>query len=319
VSRIEWTEVTWNPVTGCDKVSTGCDHCYALRMAGRLKAMGQGKYQRDGDPRTSGPGFGVTCHPASLALPYRWRQPRLVFVNSMSDLFHPKVPDAFIARVFLVMAGTPHHTYQVLTKRPARMRAMLAWPEFTSAIRPRPWDCGWPLPNVWLGVSAEDQRWADRRIPLLLDTPAAVRFISAEPLLGPIDLTAAAWSRWSATPPRWYQRAGLGGIGWVIAGGESGPGYRSVDLDRVRSLRDQCQKAGVPFFYKQQGGPASKAGGRVLDGRTWDQMPASGPPGRPPDTRMRSRRTAAKARTPGPLTSHPRAPQEDRRRRRLPA
>src|SRR5215217_5963292 len=147
-SAIEWTQATWNPVTGCDRVSAGCDHCYALALAARLKGMGQAKYQHDGDPRTSGPGFGVTIHPAELQTPTRWRRPRLIFVNSMSDLFHPKVPASFVARVFEVMEATPQHTYQVLTKRPKRARQLL-----------RHWT---PVPNVWLGVSVEDDRQVER-------------------------------------------------------------------------------------------------------------------------------------------------------------
>jgi protein gp37 len=241
VSAIEWTGITWNPVTGCDRISPGCDHCYALTLAKRLKAMGQARYQLDGDPRTSGPGFGVTCHPAALAMPYRWRAPRLVFVNSMSDLFHARVSSSFIRDVFDVMAATPAHTYQVLTKRPhraLRLAGSLPWPG-----------------NVWLGVSIENARYL-WRAGLLRSVPAAVRFISAEPLLGPLpglDLT---------------------GIGWVIAGGESGPGYRTPAAAWLREIRDQCATSRVPFFFKQWGGPTPKAGGRLLDGRTWDQMPA---------------------------------------------
>ncbi|WP_345368320.1 phage Gp37/Gp68 family protein [Saccharopolyspora cebuensis] len=220
-SRIEWTETTWNPTTGCDQVSRGCDHCYALTLAKRLKAMGSEKYSNDGDARTSGPGFGVTVHPASLAEPLRWKQPRLVFVNSMSDLFHAKVPVDFIRRVFAVMEATPQHTYQVLTKRARRMKRLapgLRWPD-----------------NLWVGTSVEDDAVLDR-IDDLRAVPAAVRFLSCEPLLGPLpelDLT---------------------GIGWVIAGGESGPGARPMSAEWVQDLRDQCQRAGVPFFFKQWGG-----------------------------------------------------------------
>jgi protein gp37 len=239
-SAIEWTEATWNPVTGCDRVSAGCDHCYALTLAARLKAMGQPKYQRDGDPRTSGPGFGVTMHPAELEIPRRWRRPRVIFVNSMSDLFHPQVSADFIARVFEVMAATPQHTYQILTKRPKRARQLLR---------------GWtPVLNVWLGVSIEDERVVDRA-DILREVPAAVRFLSLEPLLGPLpslDLT---------------------GIDWVIVGGESGPDCRPMRKEWVLELRDRCQAAGVPFFFKQWGGPTPKSGGRLLDGRTWNQMP----------------------------------------------
>lgn len=248
-SGIEWTETTWNPVTGCDRISPGCDNCYALRLALRLKAMGNPSYRADGDPPTSGPGFGVAVHPAVVGLPYRWRRPRLVFVNSMSDLFHARVPRQFVADVFGVMADTPRHTYQVLTKRPERaLRLADALP--------------WP-PNVWLGVSAENQRYARQRIPRLLLTPAAVRFVSAEPLLGPIDLAQAVWPC----------KGGPGRLDWVIAGGESGPGARPMDPDWARGLREQCQAAGVAFFFKQWGGPTPKAGGRLLDGRTWDDVP----------------------------------------------
>jgi len=262
-SRIEWTQATWNPVTGSDRISPGCDHCYALTLAGRLKAMGQAKYQTDGRPPTSGPGFGVAIHPQALAEPLRWQRPRLVFVNSMSDLFHARVPEAFIAQVFAVMAAADHHTYQVLTKRPARMARLLASEAFGARVAAelrqlrRQRDglaLGWPLPNVWLGVSIELDRYcwrADR----LRQIPAAVRFLSCEPLLGPLpslDLT---------------------GIGWVICGGESGSGHRPVEPAWVRDLRDRCVAAGVAFFFKQWGGRTPKAGGRLLDGLTWDQYP----------------------------------------------
>ncbi|MEU4338940.1 phage Gp37/Gp68 family protein [Micromonospora lupini] len=239
-SSIEWTEATWNPTTGCDRISRGCDHCYALTLSKRLKAMGSPKYQTDGDPRTSGPGFGVAIHPAELTLPLRWREPRIVFVNSMSDLFHAKVPVDFVEQVFGVMAATPQHTYQVLTKRASRL-AKLA-PRLT-----------WPS-NVWMGVSVEDASEIGR-VDHLRTVPAAVRFISAEPLLGPVaplDLT---------------------GIHWLIAGGESGVGARPVDPAWVRDLRDQCQADEVAFFFKQWGGRTPKAGGRDLDGEAWDEMP----------------------------------------------
>lgn len=240
-SRIEWTEATWNPTTGCDRISSGCDHCYALTLSARLKAMGKAKYQNDGDPRTSGPGFGLTVHPDTLALPYKWRSPRTVFVNSMSDLFHARVPRSFIQQVFDVMAETPQHTYQVLTKRARRLASMaddLSWPE-----------------NVWMGVSVEDASQL-HRIDDLRKTPAHVRFLSCEPLLGPLD------------------NMQLHDIHWVIAGGESGPSYRPVDADWIRGIRDACHRADVPFFFKQWGGRTPKAGGRMLDGRTWDDQPA---------------------------------------------
>ena len=322
-SAISWTEATWNPTTGCDRVSPGCANCYALAMAKRLKAAGNPRYQKDGGP-ASGPGFGLTVHPDLLGLPLRWRKPRLVFVNSMSDLFHEDVPDAFIAAIWKTMAQAPQHTFQVLTKRPDRMqRALTLSPRLRLAARDY-----WPLPNVHLGVSVENQRMADERIPVLLDTPAAVRFLSCEPLLGPLDLRP--WLRpWpgycqvcggalkppSATSclacgssdtdegppaPRRFER-----ISWVICGGESGPGSAErklvercdfVDGDWeskhcplcdatgwrpklqalawVRSIRDQCVAAGVPFHFKQWGATTPKAAGRLLDGRTWDETPA---------------------------------------------
>ncbi|MGW0664576.1 DUF5131 family protein [Streptodolium elevatio] len=204
-------------VTGCDRISAGCDHCYALTLAKRLKAMGSAKYRNDGDPRTSGPGFGVTVHPDALAVPYRWRKPRRVFVNSMSDLFHARVPEPFIHQVFAVMADTPRHTYQLLTKRSRRLRRLadrLEWPA-----------------NVWAGVSVESAKEL-HRVDDLRQVPAAVRFLSLEPLLGPLSALD------------------LDGIGWVIVGGESGPGYRPVHLDWVRQIRDLCAATRTPFFYK---------------------------------------------------------------------
>jgi protein gp37 len=241
-STIEWTEATWNPVTGCDRVSPGCDHCYALTLAARLKAMGSPKYQHDGDPRTSGPGFGVMLHPDELAVPRRWRRPRRVFVNSMSDLFHPRVPPEFIAAVFAVMAVTPQHTYQLLTKRPKRARSLLR--ELNNP----------PLRNVWVGVSVEDDKRTDR-VPVLRETPAAIRFLSCEPLLGPLP------------------SLDLAGIDWVIVGGESGPEARRMREAWVTEIRDNCLDTGIPFFFKQWGGRTPKAGGRRLAGRTWDEMP----------------------------------------------
>jgi protein gp37 len=242
-TSIEWTEVTWNPVTGCDRVSAGCDHCYALTLAKRLKAMGVAKYQRDGDQRTSGPGFGVTCHDAALEEPARWRRPRTVFVNSMSDLFHRDVPDGFIRRVFETMSTASLHTFQLLTKRPKRMAQLLpSWHDLE------------PASNVWLGVSVEDDRYV-WRADYLRATPAAVRFLSLEPLIGPLpslDLTA---------------------VDWVIVGGESGPQARKMDEEWVLDILARCEQAGTDFFFKQWGGRTSKAGGRELNGRTWNAMP----------------------------------------------
>lgn len=239
-SAIEWTQATWNPTTGCDRVSAGCDNCYALALAARLQAMGSPKYQHDGDPRTSGPGFGLTVHPAALGAPRRWKAPRRIFVNSMSDLFHAKVPVEFVRDVFTVVAETPQHTYQVLTKRARRLRRLaghLPWP-----------------PNLWMGVSVESSAQLDR-VDDLRAVPAAVRFLSCEPLIGPLD------------------GLDLAEIHWVIAGGESGPGARPVEPAWLRAVRDTATSAGVPFFFKQWGGRTPKAGGRVLDGTTWSQYP----------------------------------------------
>ena len=238
----ELKTVTWNPVTGCDRVSAGCDNCYALALAKRLKAMGVEKYQNDGDPATSGPGFGLTMHPKTLEQPYHWRRPRIVFVNSMSDLFHPEVPVSFIRDAFTVMAETPQHTYQLLTKRPGRTRKVadqLDWP-----------------PNLWLGTSVEDERVV-RRIDYLRDTPARLKFVFCEPLLGPLyDLN-------------------LDGIGWVSVAGESGPNHRPVKVEWATGIRDQCVDADVPFYFKQWGGRTPRASGRELEGREWNQTPAT--------------------------------------------
>jgi protein gp37 len=272
-SAIEWTDTTWNPSTGCDRISDGCDNCYALKMAKRLKAMGSAKYQTDGNPITSGPGFGLAVHPDTLTDPLHWRDPRKVFVNSMSDLFHAKVPRSFVAQVFAVMAATERHTYQCLTKRPERMARIVgdfAWRSSmylhestldlrgpTRAIPP------WPLPNVWLGTSIELDKHTDRA-DALRDTPAAVRFISAEPLLGPLpslDLT---------------------GIDWLIIGGESGPGSRALDLGWVRELIAMARDAGTAVFVKQLGSIWARdchVGGQAVartdsKGGKWENFPA---------------------------------------------
>lgn len=249
-TRIEWSETTWNPTTGCDRVSPGCDNCYALSLAGRLKAMGSEKYQLDGDPRTSGPGFGAAWHDDALDLPLRWRKPRMVFVDSMSDLFHDAIPDEFIGRVWAVMAATPQHTYQILTKRHGRMRSLVSGDLYDLMCRamstPEAGPAGlvWPLPNVWLGVSAEDQLRATLRIPALLQTPAAVRWVSCEPLLGPIHLYDD-WLAGTEDRPTW--------LDWVVVGGESGRGARPMMLGWAQSLARQCKAAGVPLFVKQLG------------------------------------------------------------------
>jgi protein gp37 len=234
-TSIEWTEATWNPVTGCTKVSLGCKHCYAERMAGRLRAMGAAAYRN---------GFELTLQPQKLELPLRWRAPQTIFVNSMSDLLHEEVPTSYVQEVFDVMRRASWHRFQVLTKRAERLdvlEAELVW-----------------APNIWMGVSVEsaDYAW---RIDCLRRTRAHVRFLSLEPLLGPLD------------------DLDLSGIHWVIVGGESGPGARAMDPGWARSVRDQCVRARVPFFFKQWGGVSKKRAGRVLDGRTWDEMPGIHP------------------------------------------
>jgi protein gp37 len=341
-SKIEWTRgddgsagATWNPVTGCREVSEGCEHCYAKMFAERFRGVAGHPFEQ---------GFDVRLWPERLTLPLRWRKRRRVFVNSMSDLFFDarQVPDDFVARVFATMAATPQHTYQVLTKRPGRMasllgdeafRAQVAGHLFALAVGDGRVDAAllkrasnpredWPLPNVWLGVSVENQRWARVRIPKLLQTEATARFLSCEPLLGEIDL-----SPWLCCPPGWRPvpnadgRGHLRPIHWVIVGGESGPGARPMHPDWARSLRDQCQAARVAFFFKQVGAwaplgvddapraadrwvepdgrhdrrwqpgdpppGAEQSGtvlirrvgkgraGRLLDGRTWDEFPAT--------------------------------------------
>lgn len=252
---IEWTDATWNPVTGCDKVSPGCDNCYAETFAERWRGT-PGHYFETG--------FDVQLRADKLALPLRWTRPRRIFVNSMSDLFHDKVPDDYIAEVFAVMAcnylwDRPTHTFQLLTKRHGRMRSLLLSEDFRASVarkvgmRSEDGDSAhdavyyhfWPLPNVWLGVSAEDQKRADLRIPALLDTPAAVRFVSAEPLLGPIELI----EHFGSAPAV----GGTAALDWVIVGGESGPGARPMHPAWARSLRDECVTGGVPFLFKQWG------------------------------------------------------------------
>ena len=230
-SSIEWTEVTWNPVTGCTKISPGCKFCYAETMAKRLKAMDMERYRN---------GFELTLQDDLVDLPLRWRKPRVVFVNSMSDLFHKDVPLEYIQRVFATMQQTPQHKYQVLTKRSDRVA------EVASALP-------WPS-NIWMGVSVEDQKRVDR-IHDLVRVPAAVRFLSVEPLL-------------EALP-----ELPLDGIHWVIVGGESGRSPRALDPAWVRDIRDQCVTASVPFFFKQWGGRNKKKAGRELDGRIWSEMP----------------------------------------------
>lgn len=338
MTHIEWTDATWNPLAGCTRASAGCDHCYAATMARRLEFMAQADIDAGRDPGRKRKYIGTTnknkgghvhfngtinLDLEALGEPFTWKRPRRVFVNSMSDLFHKDVPFGFVDRVFGVMAATPQHTYQVLTKRPERMaeylntqgRDTLVWIEaYSAALSPelkhnKP---QWPLPNVWIGTSVEDQRAADERIPALLQAPAVVRFLSCEPLLGVVRLNP----EWLFCPGREYGHgmnltsAHAGGccdrhprIHWVIVGGESGPGARPMHPDWARSLRDQCARADVAFFFKQwgeylpfdqcanagvrmstvdamnyafTGAPVrvgKKQAGRALDGREWNEMP----------------------------------------------
>lgn len=261
-TAISWTEATWNPVTGCDEVSPGCDRCYAKTLAERFRGT-PGHYYENG--------FDVVLRPDKLDQPLRWARPRQVFVNSMSDLFHKQVPDEYIVAVFAVMALASAHTFQLLTKRHGRMRSFLSSPTFADDVRYRrsamAHDRGqevdrdapaWPLPNVWVGVSVEDQLRADLRIPALRETPAAVRFLSCEPLLGPVQLCSCAGA---ASEPQRHpflinDTCALHGdhhVDWVIAGGESGHGARPMHPAWARALRDQCETAQVAFHFKQWG------------------------------------------------------------------
>jgi protein gp37 len=343
MTSIEWTDATWNPIAGCSIVSPGCTHCYAMRQAARIERMipSLEHYKGLTKPSKAGPvwtGKVALAPEKTLLEPLRRRKPTMYFVNSMSDLFHEDVPNEWIDRIFAVMALCPQHTFQVLTKRAERMRRYCTpsgplWEDFRitpqsnvisrvwlhmvamnpdrdNVIAREPYAPRWPLPNVWLGVSAERQQEADERIPHLLATPAAVRFVSLEPLLGPIELwrideeecalrgvgvvrSGGMTASTPDSPPEGYDDS-YPGIDWAIVGGESGrPDARQINADWVRSLRDQCQQAQVPFFFKQWGAwwpdcqrmndptvnPAhgirvgKKAAGRLLDGRTWDEMP----------------------------------------------
>jgi protein gp37 len=230
-TKIEWTESTWNPVTGCTKISTGCKNCYAERMAKRLQAMGQYNYRN---------GFQLTCHPHVLDLPLQWKKPQMIFVNSMSDLFHKYVPQEFILKIFNTMNRASQHTFQILTKRASRLEnlsQLLTWDE-----------------NIWMGVTVENSDYKER-IDFLRKTEAFIKFLSFEPLLEDIGILD------------------LKNIDWVIVGGESGPGARPIKASWVRNIREQCNKQNVSFFFKQWGGVNKKKSGRTLDGRTWDEIP----------------------------------------------
>jgi protein gp37 len=313
VKHAQWCDATWNCVTGCTKVSPGCDRCYAETFAERWRGTPGHHFEQ---------GFDVRLWPDRLSIPLHWRRPRRIFVNSMSDLFHEAVPDEFLHRVFAVMAMASQHTFLILTKRHGRLRSFLRdeckcgkghapgihlrsamdWagtphsPTYVPGVIGREvyYDRPWPLPNVWIGISAEDQKWANIRIPALIDTPAAVRWVSAEPLLGPVDLSMADW-----TPPEaagfpgvhnpltgeWWPAVGnaseeyenriidLPGIDWVVAGGESGPRARPCDLEWLRSLRDQCADARVPYFCKQLGAVLGRELGAGPKGGDWDAWP----------------------------------------------
>lgn len=252
MSKIEWTEKTWNPLAGCTRVSPGCQHCYAERMAKRQIAIGNKNYEGTVDKHGRWTGR-INLIPDALDKPLHWRKPRMVFVNSMSDLFHEGVPLEFIDKVFVVIKDwrAAHHTFQILTKRPERMERY-----FRSRTWARP-------SNVHLGVSVENQETSDERIPWLLKTPAAVRWVSYEPALGPVDFFMVK--------PHWFWAGS--GIDGIVMGCESGPGARPMDLDWVRSVRDQCQEAGVSFFFKQMLVNGKKVGLPELDGRTWDEWP----------------------------------------------
>lgn len=307
-TTIEWTDRTWNPIRGCTRVSPGCQHCYAERIAARFSDKGmafEGLAKRVGaDPRWTGK---IMLVEKEIAAPLKWKKPERVFVNSVSDLFHPGVPFPYINRIFQTMLDTPHLTYQILTKRPERMFDYFQWvkSDCTREFRER-----FPLPNVWLGTSVENQQYADERIPWLLKSPAAVRFLSIEPLLGPVDISRAIPCGYYCNPDdpfghydHPFLTPGINPhINLVIVGGESGPGARPMHPDWARSLRDQCQKAGVNFFFKQWGEwlpcdhdpetlvfgkpvdtligetysyrkTGKKAAGRLLDGQEWNGMP----------------------------------------------
>jgi len=307
-TRIEWTATqnpdgtvtpgaTWNPTRGCTRVSAGCEHCYAESVAARFSGPGlpyEGLARSvNGHPRWTNR---VMLVSEKLNVPLHWTRPRRVFVDSMSDLFHDQVPDAYLARVFAVMALSGRHTYQILTKRPERMHAWMSQPTVTWGLWTAPmgvheaiaaivdgperlgddWAMEWPPRNVWLGVSTEDQATADQRIPRLLQTPAVVRFISAEPLLGPIHLEEYLYPRFAADDPR-YDRPGGRGLDWVITGAESGLSrrVRPMDDDWVRAIRDHCQATGVAFFFKQRALNGHKQQRPFLDGMRWEQYPST--------------------------------------------
>ena len=299
-SKIEWTDATWQPITGCSVVSPGCTNCYAMRLAGTRLQHHPSRAGLTRDTKAGPVWTGeVRLNEDWLAQPLSWRRPRKVFVCAHGDLFAEGVPDEWIDRIFAVMALAPQHIFQVLTKRPERMRDYLADPAVVRRIYDLACDLAlalrldviliadasmralappgpqvflgvWPIPQIWLGVSVEDQRRADERIPILLDTPAAVRWISAEPLLGPVRLRENLGDDWLASGKSGERR----GLDWVVVGSESGPNARTCNIDWVRSLRDQCERADVPLFWKQHMVNGKKISTPELDGRTWTSYPS---------------------------------------------
>ena len=275
-SKIQWTEATWNPVRGCSLVSAGCQNCYAMKTAHRFSEPGQ-PYEGLTEVGPHGPRWNgkIKLVHKLLEAPLHWKKPRRIFVNSMTDLFHEDVPDEFIAEVFAIMARCQQHTFQILTKRPSRMLSFCSneshwWGNKADIARTSYY--GKPLPNVWLGISCEDQQAADARIPLLLQTPAAVRWISAEPLLGPMDLSQfLPFNTESSYRAARMAAKQLPNLDWVVCGGESGPGARPCDIAWIRSLYEQCQAANVPVFIKQGG--ASNRCQHDSKGGCWDCMP----------------------------------------------
>jgi protein gp37 len=290
-TEIGWTDASWNPTTGCTHVSPGCEHCYAEALSTRFRST-EHPWTKPFERQN------VKLHPDRLRLPLTWKEPRRIFVDSMSDLFHELVPGDYIAQVFAVMAAAKGHTFQVLTKRPERMQRLLSDPRWSEWVEdgaealagefgwchlnlPEP--LRWPLTNVWLGTSVEDQRRAEERIPHLLATPAAIRFLSCEPLLGPITfsypeqrsgrsgIVDALEGFWTQSGPIPWMNP-MYRIDWIITGGESGPHYRRADPEWFRSIRDQCLAADVAYFHKQDSGPRPGQN-RELDGRTWEQFP----------------------------------------------
>ena len=283
-TQIEWSDATWNVVTGCSRVSAGCENCYAERLAAtRLRHIPSRQGLTDRNGRWTGE---VRFNEKWLGQPLRWQRPRRIFVAAHGDVFHESMPDAWLDKIFAVMAMCPQHTFQLLTKRPQRMLDYVTRFDTDEAVE-RVGDAACQitqspcavniiedatmiaLPNVWLGVSAEDQRTAEERIPPLLETPAALRWLSAEPLLGPLEIDhhLAGMDALGVLPRR------LPALDWVVVGGESGPGARPMEAAWARSLRNQCICAETAFFFKQWGGRSAKSGGRELDGRTWDEMP----------------------------------------------